>query len=75
MATVTSLHARRKLKNTVMMTLSIVAAGIGLAWLALILGALVWKGAAGLNLAVFTEMTPPPGGYDAPRTHGRRGSP
>jgi phosphate transport system permease protein len=44
-----------------MMGLSMVAAGIGLAWLALILGALVWKGAAGLSVAVFTEMTPPPG--------------
>jgi phosphate transport system permease protein len=37
------------------------AAAIGLAWLALILSALVWKGAAGLSVAVFTEMTPPPG--------------
>jgi phosphate transport system permease protein len=44
-----------------MMGLSMAAAGIGLAWLALILGALVWKGAAGLSVAVFTEMTPPPG--------------
>lgn len=56
-----SLHARRKLKNAVMMTLSVMAAGVGLAWLGLILGALVWKGAAGLSLSVFTEMTPPPG--------------
>ena len=56
-----SLHVRRKTKNKVMMTLCVVAAGIGLAWLALILGALVMKGVAGLNLAVFTEMTPPPG--------------
>jgi len=55
------LHARRKTKNRVMMTLCVVAAGIGLAWLALILGALVMKGVAGLNLAVFTEITPPPG--------------
>jgi phosphate transport system permease protein len=44
-----------------MMGLSMGAAGIGLAWLALILGALVWKGGAGLALSVFTEMTPPPG--------------
>ena len=27
----------------------------------LILGALLWKGFSGLSLAVFTEMTPPPG--------------
>lgn len=61
MSKASSLHARRKLKNAVMMTLSVMAAGVGLAWLGLILGALVWKGAAGLSLSVFTEMTPPPG--------------
>ena len=61
MSTAASLHRRRKTKNSVMMTLCLVAAGIGLAWLALILGALVYKGLAGLSLAVFTEMTPPPG--------------
>jgi phosphate transport system permease protein len=61
MSTATSLHRRRKTVNSVMMTLCVVAAGIGLAWLALILGALVYKGAAGLSLDVFTEMTPPPG--------------
>ncbi|MBZ9726665.1 phosphate ABC transporter permease PstA [Mesorhizobium sp. CO1-1-11] len=61
MSTASSLHSRRKTRNSVMMTLCVVAAGIGLAWLALILGALVYKGAAGLSLDVFTQMTPPPG--------------
>jgi phosphate transport system permease protein len=61
MAAASSLHTRRKARNALMMGLSMAAAGIGLAWLALILGALVWKGAAGLSVAVFTEMTPPPG--------------
>lgn len=61
MSTASSLHSRRKTRNSVMMTLCVVAAGIGLAWLALILGALVYKGAAGLSLDVFTRMTPPPG--------------
>ncbi len=61
MSTAASLHARRKARNSIMMTLCMVAAGIGLAWLALILGALLWKGVAGLSLSVFTEMTPPPG--------------
>ena len=37
------------------------ATALGLAWLVLILGALLWKGFSGLSLAVFTEMTPPPG--------------
>jgi phosphate transport system permease protein len=61
MSTATSLHESRKRKNGVMMTLCVIAAGIGLAWLALILGALVYKGAAGLSFDVFTQMTPPPG--------------
>jgi len=41
--------------------LSIGAAGFGLTWLVLILLVLVVKGVGGLSLAVFTEMTPPPG--------------
>ena len=61
MSTAASLHQSRKRKNAVMMTLCVLAAGIGLAWLALILGALVYKGLSGVSLAVFTEMTPPPG--------------
>ncbi|MER9634276.1 phosphate ABC transporter permease PstA [Mesorhizobium sp. M0228] len=61
MSTSSSLHSPRKARNSVMMALCVVAAGIGLAWLALILGALVYKGTAGLSFAVFTEMTPPPG--------------
>ena len=43
------------------MSLSFAATGFGLAWLVLILAVLVWKGFSGLSLAVFTEMTPPPG--------------
>ena len=38
-----------------------VATAFGLGWLVLILGALLWKGFSGLSIAVFTEMTPPPG--------------
>jgi phosphate transport system permease protein len=47
--------------NQVWMTLCVVATAIGLTMLALILGALLWKGLSGLSLRVFTEMTPPPG--------------
>ncbi|RWM02748.1 MAG: phosphate ABC transporter permease PstA [Mesorhizobium sp.] len=61
MSTAASLHQRRKRKNGVMMALCVIAAGIGLAWLALILGALLYKGLSGVSLSVFTEMTPPPG--------------
>ena len=63
MSTASSLHRRRKTRNSVMMTLSLVAAGIGLAWLALILGALLWKGLAGVNLAVFTNGGVVPPGF------------
>jgi len=41
--------------------LALTATAIGLGWLVLILGALLWKGFGGLSLAVFTQMTPPPG--------------
>ena len=33
----------------------------GLGWLVLILAVLLWEGLSGLSLAVFTQMTPPPG--------------
>lgn len=44
-----------------MMALCVLAAGIGLSVLALILGALLYRGFSGLSLQVFTQMTPPPG--------------
>jgi len=55
-------YAGRQRRNFIATALSIGAAGFGLAWLFLILTVLVIKGVGGLNLAVFTEMTPPPGG-------------
>jgi phosphate transport system permease protein len=54
-------YAGRRRKNTIAMGLSLGATGFGLIWLFLVLGALLWKGASGLSLSVFTEMTPPPG--------------
>ncbi len=54
-------HAIRKAQNTVFMGLCYAAAAFGLGWLFLILGVLLWQGLSGLNLAVFIEMTPPPG--------------
>ncbi|MFC5068786.1 phosphate ABC transporter permease PstA [Flaviflagellibacter deserti] len=56
------LYAGRRVRNKIYMTLSLAAAVIGLGWLVLILGALLWNGFAGLSLAVFTESTPPPPG-------------
>lgn len=55
-------YSRRRASNVMATVLSIGAAFFGLAWLALILTVLVVKGVGGLTLAVFTEMTPPPGG-------------
>jgi phosphate transport system permease protein len=57
-----SLYATRRRRNIIAVTLAIGATAFGLSWLILILGELLWKGFSGLNLAVFTEMTPPPGG-------------
>jgi phosphate transport system permease protein len=55
------LYARRRLRNRIVMVLAYAATGVGLGWLALILGTLLFEGASGLSLKVFTEMTPPPG--------------
>ena len=54
-------YTRRRSKNVVVLGLSVAATIIGLGWLALILGALLWQGLLGLSPTVFTEMTPPPG--------------
>ena len=51
----------RRRRNAIAMGLSVAATAFGLAWLVLILGVLLWKGVGGLSLAVFTQMTPPPG--------------
>jgi phosphate transport system permease protein len=56
-----ALYARRRRRNAIAMSLSLLATMIGLGWLVLILGALLWQGFSGLSFKVFTEMTPPPG--------------
>jgi len=56
-----SLYGRRRRRNGVAMGLAVAATLFGLGWLVLILGVLLWEGFSGLSLAVFTEMTPPPG--------------
>jgi phosphate transport system permease protein len=55
------LYAARRRRNALMMSLSLAATAVGLGWLVLILAVLLWEGFSGLSLAVFTEMTPPPG--------------
>jgi phosphate transport system permease protein len=54
-------YSARRRRNVVATCLAYAATAFGLGWLVLILGALLWKGFSGLSLAVFTEMTPPPG--------------
>jgi phosphate transport system permease protein len=54
-------YHRRRWGDRLATVLSVGAAAFGLTWLVLILLVLVVKGVGGLSLAVFTEMTPPPG--------------
>ena len=56
-----AIYNSRRRRNVFATAASYTATGIGLAGLALILGVLFWEGFSGLSLAVFTEMTPPPG--------------
>jgi phosphate transport system permease protein len=55
------LYKRRRAANSIVVGLSIGATVIGLGWLVVILGTLLFEGLSGLSPAVFTEMTPPPG--------------
>ncbi|MDH4457904.1 MAG: phosphate ABC transporter permease PstA [Nevskia sp.] len=56
-----SRYKRRRRVSSLLMIGSWFAAITGLAILGLILFTLFWRGVGGLNLAVFTESTPPPG--------------
>jgi phosphate transport system permease protein len=55
------LYAARRRRNQIAMGLSLLATLFGLGWLVLVLGTLIWEGFSGISVAVFTEMTPPPG--------------
>lgn len=57
----TSLYRRRKFVNTLGLSLSMFAMGLGLFVLLWILFILFKNGFAGLSLAIFTESTPAPG--------------
>ena len=61
-ASVASALARRRYRaNRIVKALCVVATLIGLVFLASILVTLVWRGAGGLSVAVFTQTTRPPG--------------
>jgi len=51
----------RRRNNAIAMALAYSATVFGLGWLVLILFTLLWHGFSGLSIAVFTQMTPPPG--------------
>ena len=55
------LYARRRTTNYIALTVAVAAAGFGLFWLVAILWTLIYNGLSAVNLAMFTEMTPPPG--------------
>ncbi len=54
-------YARRRTVNSIALTISLGAALFGLFWLVAILWTLLYNGLTSINLAMFTEMTPPPG--------------
>jgi phosphate transport system permease protein len=60
-ATRNSRYRARRRRNAIAMGLSVGATALGLGWLVMILGVLLWEGFSGLSLRVFTELTPPPG--------------
>ncbi len=59
-----ALYDNRKRKSFVTMSLCYGAAALGIAILVIILATLIFMGVQGLNLDVFTKMTPPPGAGD-----------
>ena len=56
-----AMHNKRKRRNVMALTLSMLAMGFGLFWLAWILFETVHQGIGGLGLATFIEMTPTQG--------------
>lgn len=54
-------YLRRRIRSGIFMGLSVVATLFGLGWLSVILGTLLYEGFSGIDLAMFTESTPPPG--------------
>jgi len=55
------IYRRRHFVNKVMLALSFAALLFGLFWLFWIIATLLYKGAASFSLALFTQVTPPPG--------------
>ncbi|CNV02430.1 phosphate transporter permease [Salmonella enterica subsp. enterica serovar Bovismorbificans] len=60
------MQARRRMKNRIALTLSMATMAFGLFWLIWILMSTITRGIDGMSLALFTEMTPPPGAGERP---------
>jgi phosphate transport system permease protein len=58
------IYASRRRFDIIVRALCVGAALFGVTWLALILFTLFYNGLSGINLAVFTQDTPPPGSTD-----------
>ena len=56
-----SLYLRRRITNSIFITLSFAAAFFGLVWLGFILSALLSEGFSAISPTLFTQSTPPPG--------------
>ena len=56
-----SRYLRRRIRSGIFLGLSAMATMFGLGWLAIILGTLIYEGFSGIDLAIFTQSTPPPG--------------
>jgi phosphate transport system permease protein len=54
-------YLRRRIRSGIFLGLSVAATLFGLGWLGMILGTLLYEGFSGIDLAMFTESTPPPG--------------
>jgi phosphate transport system permease protein len=61
MAVASALYRRRRLGNLVLLVFALGATLFGLFWLAAILGTLLINGIGAIDLAMFTQTTPPPG--------------
>lgn len=55
------IYTRRRIVNAFNLTASMLAMAFGLFWLTWILFTLFQKGLGGVGVAIFTQMTPPPG--------------
>jgi phosphate transport system permease protein len=56
-----AIYDSRRRRSKFYLGLCYACVAVGLGWLALILGTLLFEGFRGLTLTVFTQMTPPPG--------------